>query len=317
MIDCLPYLQATDFPPIKRHRLEILQVNLGYRCNLSCSHCHVDAGPKRSEMMDRQTIAEVLAFIDRSADVHTLDMTGGAPEMNPSFRHLVTAAADRGLTVIDRSNLVILREPEFAGLPQFLADNQVQIVASLPCYLQENVDKQRGRGTFQASIEVLQMLNGLGYGLDGSDLSLSLVYNPQTAVLPPPQTALELDYKQHLRDRYGIEFNRLFVLANLPIKRFGSYLLRANRWDTYLQLLKDHHDAANLSQVMCKNTLSVDWRGYLYDCDFNQMLSLPLGGVQTHIRDVTNLAGNPITTLQHCYACTAGQGSSCGGAIRR
>lgn len=315
MLDSLPYLKNSDFPAISRNKLEILQVNLGYLCNLSCTHCHVNAGPKRTELMDKATMDEILTFIDSHA-VHTLDLTGGAPEMNPHFRYLVTQALDRGLKVIDRCNLVILMEPGFEWLAGFLAKNRVEIVASLPCYLKDNVDKQRGKGTFDASITALQKLNALGYGQAGSDLQLNLVFNPQGATLPPEQQALERDYKQHLHEHLGIVFNHLFALANLPVQRFGSVLLSTGQFDNYLNLLKDNFQAQNLDKVMCKNTLSVDWQGKVYDCDFNQMLKLPLGADnKTHIRQVSELTGKAINTLQHCYACTAGQGSSCSGAI--
>lgn len=315
MIDSLPYLKNSDFPAITRNKLEILQVNLGYVCNLSCTHCHVNAGPKRSESMTKATMDEVLAFIDNH-DVHILDLTGGAPEMNPHFRYLVTQAAGRGLKVIDRCNLVILLEKGFQDIAGFLADNRVEIVASLPCYVQENVDKQRGKGTFNASIKALQRLNKLGYGLADTGLHLNLVFNPQGAVLPPEQQGLEYSYKQHLQARYGIVFNRLFAMVNLPVQRFGSVLLSTGRFDDYLQLLKDNFHEPNLDKVMCKNTLSVDWQGQVYDCDFNQMLHIPLGGGQKiQLAQVSELMNKPIATLQHCYGCTAGQGSSCGGAI--
>jgi radical SAM/Cys-rich protein len=315
MIDSLPYLISSDFPAITRNKLEILQVNLGYLCNLSCTHCHVNAGPKRTEVMDKATIDQVLDFIDEHA-LHTLDLTGGAPEMNPHFRYLVTQARDRGLKVIDRCNLVILLEKGYQDMAGFLAENQVGIVASLPCYLKENVDKQRGKGTFNASIKALQLLNELGYGIGNIGLELNLVFNPQGATLPPEQQGLERTYKQHLFEHYGIVFNHLFAMTNLPIQRFGSVLLSTGRFDDYMQLLKDNYYAPNLDSVMCKNTLSVDWQGYVYDCDFNQMLQLPLGGKQKiHLTQVSELTGKTIATLQHCYGCTAGQGSSCGGAI--
>ncbi|MGZ4953713.1 MAG: arsenosugar biosynthesis radical SAM (seleno)protein ArsS [Methylobacter sp.] len=315
MIDSLPYLKISDFPAITRNKLEILQVNLGYLCNLSCTHCHVNAGPKRTELMDKATIDQVLAFID-NYKIHTLDLTGGAPEMNPHFRYLVTEARSRDLKIIDRCNLVILLEQGFEDTSGFLAENRVEIVASLPCYLKENVDKQRGKGTFNASIKALQLLNGLGYGQDNSGLELNLVFNPQGATLPPEQLALEWTYKQHLHEHYSIVFNRLFAMANLPVQRFGSVLLSTGRFDDYLQLLKENFHAPNLGKVMCKNTLSVDWQGFVYDCDFNQMLHLPLSGNQKmHLSQVAELAGKTIATMQHCYGCTAGQGSSCGGAI--
>ena len=315
MIDCLPYLKNTDFPEIKRNELEILQINLGYLCNLSCTHCHVNAGPKRTELMDRQTIDEVLTFIDHNKEIHTLDLTGGAPEMNPHFRYFVQRALDRGLKVIDRCNLVILLEHGYQDTAEFLASNQVEIVASLPCYREDNVDKQRGKGTFRDSIQALQNLNQLGYGKDDSELMLNLVFNPQGASLPPDQHALEQAYKQYLQEQYGIVFNQLFAMANLPVQRFGSQLISKGQFDGYMQLLKDNFQTQNLSSVMCKNTLSVDWQGFVYDCDFNQMLQLPLAGKKNHIKDVAYLNGKSITTLQHCYGCTAGKGSSCGGAI--
>ncbi len=316
MLDTLPLLQASDFPAITRNRLDILQVNLGYLCNLSCTHCHVNAGPKRTELMAADTIAQVLAFLDQQ-QIHTLDLTGGAPEMNPYFRSLVTVARAKGVTVIDRCNLVILLEAGFQDMGAFLADKQVEIVASLPCYLENNVDKQRGKGTFNASITALQQLNALGYGHTGSGLILNLVFNPQGASLPPEQQALEYAYKQHLATDYGIVFNHLYALANLPIQRFGSVLLSQGQFASYMALLKNSFNPNALEQVMCKNTLSVDWQGFVYDCDFNQMLKLPLGatGQRTHISQVAALLNQPIHTLQHCYGCTAGQGSSCGGAI--
>lgn len=258
---------------------------------------------------------DVLAFIDNNPGIHTLDLTGGAPEMNPHFRYLVKQALDRGLKVIDRCNLVILLEPGYEDLAQYLATNQVEIVASLPCYLQDNVDKQRGKGTFNASIKALQQLNQLGYGQENPQLNLNLVFNPQDATLPPDQQTLEQSYKHYLLKDYGIVFNQLFAMSNLPVQRFGSQLISKGLFNDYMQLLKDHYQAQNLTQVMCKNTLSVDWQGYVYDCDFNQMLHLPLAGKKTHLKDVTEIDGDPITTLEHCYGCTAGQGSSCGGAI--
>ena len=315
MIDCLPYLKNTDFPAIKRNALEILQLNLGYLCNLSCTHCHVNAGPNRTELMDMQTMNDVLVFIDNNPGIHTLDLTGGAPEMNPHFRYLVKQALDRGLKVIDRCNLVILLEPGYEDLAQFLADNQVEIVASLPCYLEDNVDKQRGKGTFNTSIKALQHLNQLGYSQENPQLILNLVFNPQDATLPPDQQTLEQSYKHYLLEDHGIVFNKLFAMSNLPVQRFGSQLISKGQFNDYIQLLKDNFQAQNLTQVMCKNTLSVDWQGYVYDCDFNQMLHLPLAGEKTHLKNVTEVNGDPITTLQHCYGCTAGQGSSCGGAI--
>jgi len=318
MHNTLPFLEKTDFPAIRRNDLEVLQVNLGYLCNLSCTHCHVAAGPNRTELMDMETINTILDFID-CHNIHTLDLTGGAPEMNPHFKYLVNATRDREVKVIDRCNLAILLEPGYQDLPEFLAENHIEIVASLPCYMEDNVDKQRGKGTFNASISALKILNNLGYGQSESDLILNLVFNPQGASLPPDQKSLELSYKQHLHEQFDIVFNQLFAMTNLPIQRFGSVLISKGEFNDYLQLLQDNFLQQNLDQVMCKNTLSIDWQGYVYDCDFNQMLDLPLGSAKgkTHINDLTqqSLTGQIIKTLQHCYGCTAGQGSSCGGAL--
>ena len=315
----LPLIEATDFPAIRRRRLETLQVNLGYKCNQSCVHCHVNAGPTRTEMMSRETVLEVVAFIEASR-VMTLDITGGAPELNPHFRMLVSAARGMRAHVMDRCNLTVLEQPGQEDLAPFLAEHEVEVVASLPCYLEENVDRQRGKGVYDASIRSLRVLNGLGYGKPGSGLTLNLVYNPQGPVLPPAQDKLEQDYRRHLRERLGIVFNRLFVLTNMPIQRFGSTLVSKGQFGAYIALLKSAYQAQNLPSVMCRNLISVDWRGYVYDCDFNQMLGLPLawkGRPRVHLRELAGaeLAGNSITVKDHCYGCTAGQGSSCGGAL--
>lgn len=319
MHDTKPLLANSDFPAIFRKPLEVLQLNLGYLCNLSCVHCHVNAGPKRTELMSRETIEQVLALAV-ATDIQTIDLTGGAPEMHPDFRYLVRAARERGIGVIDRCNLTILEAPGYEDLADFLAQHQVDIVASLPCYLEDNVDKQRGKGVFAASLAALKRLNRLGYGQPNSTLKLNLVYNPQDAALPPDQFALEEAYKKHLSEQYGIVFNHLFAIANMPIQRFGSTLISQGRFDAYLSLLKDNFRAANLEQLMCLSTISIDWQGYVYDCDFNQMLTMPLGGADTakvHIRElnIETLSAAPIATAAHCYACTAGQGSSCGGAL--
>ena len=315
----LPLLVRTDFPPLRRRIVETLQVNLGYRCNQSCVHCHVNAGPNRTEEMSGDTIDALLAFLDASPDVRSLDLTGGAPELNPHFQRLVVAARSRGGRVIDRCNLTILEEPGQEGLAEFLATHCVDIVASLPCYLEDNVDKQRGKGVFDASIRVLQRLNALGYGQPGG-LVLDLVYNPQGANLPPPQQALEADYKRHLAQHFGIVFNQLYTLANMPIQRFGSTLVSKGQFNAYMQLLRSAHRPANLEQVMCRSLLSVDWQGYLYDCDFNQQLGLPIrlnGKARVHITDIaaSQLEDGSIRVADHCFGCTAGQGSSCGGAL--
>lgn len=315
-----PLLAATDFPRIRRGTVETLQVNLGYRCNQTCVHCHVNAGPTRTEEMSADAVNAVIDFIDASPSVTTLDLTGGAPEMNANFRRLVEAARARGLRVIDRCNLTILEEPGYEDLARFLADHGVEVVASLPCYLEDNVDRQRGKGVFGASIQGLQKLNALGYGAAGSGLTLNLVYNPQGPVLPPPQSALEQAYREHLGGEFGIRFNELFTLANMPIKRFGSMLVSKGQFHDYMRTLRAAHRADNLSAVMCRSLVSVDWQGYLYDCDFNQQLDMPIASAaqpRLHIRDATaqTLAGGTIRVAEHCYGCTAGQGSSCGGAL--
>ena len=318
----LPLLADTDFPAIRRGRLETLQVNLGYLCNQTCVHCHVNAGPERKEIMGAETVRTVLDFL-AAQHIHTLDLTGGAPEMNPHFRVLVSEARRMGVRVIDRCNLTILEEAEYADMADFLAAGRVEIVASLPCYLGENVDAQRGKGVFDKSIRALRRLNALGYGVDGSELRLTLVYNPQGPSLPPSQEELEAAYKRELHLRYGIVFNQLFTITNMPIRRFGSLLISKGKFASYVQLLKESYSEENLRGVMCRSLISVDWQGYVYDCDFNQMLDLPLqdacAGKQgkTHLSDLMerDLNGNPIVVMDHCYGCTAGQGSSCGGAL--
>lgn len=328
----LPLLQVSDFPALRRAAVTTLQVNLGYRCNQSCLHCHVNAGPNRTEMMDEATMALIVEVL-RARGIATLDLTGGAPELHPGFRALVQQARALGVRVIDRCNLTIVHEPGQQGLAAFLADNEVDIVASLPCYSIANVDRQRGQGVFDKSISALQQLNALGYGQPGSGRVLNLVYNPQGAVLPPDQQGLEADYKRVLEAEFGIVFNTLFALANMPIQRFGSTLISKGQFNSYLQLLKDNHREQNLSNVMCRTLISVDWQGGLYDCDFNQLLDLPatlssLAGQQAvprygaplqrpHLRDLLqhDPRGSAIRVAAHCYGCTAGKGSSCGGAL--
>ncbi|TCO81447.1 radical SAM/Cys-rich protein [Plasticicumulans lactativorans] len=319
MHDVLPRLRASAFPALTRARLETLQVNLGYRCNQACLHCHVNAGPKRTEQMDRATVDAVLELLDASG-ARNLDITGGAPELNPHFRHLVCAARARDVQVMDRCNLTILLEPGFEDLAAFLAAQGVHVVASLPCYLETNVDGQRGDGVFARSIAALQRLNALGYAAADTRLELDLVYNPTGPYLPPPQAALEADYRRELGVRHGVRFNRLYTLANMPIQRFGSTLISRGAFDAYLRLLRDAHRDENLVGVMCRTLVSVAWDGSVYDCDFNQMLGLPLrldGRPRVHVRDLlgVDLDGNPIMVAGHCYGCTAGQGSSCGGAL--
>ena len=315
----LPLLANTDFPPLSRRALATLQVNVGYVCNQTCLHCHVNAGPTRTESMTRDTAEEVIAYL-RASGATTLDLTGGAPELNPHFRFLVTEARAAGVRVIDRCNLTVLFEPGQADLAHFLAANQVEIVASLPCYTPELVDRQRGKGVHEMSVAAIRELNALGYAREGSGLTLDLVYNPQGASLPPPQAKLEADYKRILGEQFGIAFNRLYTLANMPIQRFGSTLVSKGQFNAYMSLLRGAHRDENLDGVMCRSLVSIDWRGYLYDCDFNQMLGLPLavaGKPRPHIADVLHrdLGGNPIVVRDHCYGCTAGQGSSCGGAL--
>ena len=318
MHDTLPLLKKIRFPAIDRGRLDTLQVNLGYKCNQSCLHCHVNAGPNRTEMMDDATLALIPQVLIARA-LGTLDITGGAPELHPGFRDLVRTARAQGVRVIDRCNLTILFEPGQDGLAAFLAEQRVEVVASMPCYSAANVDRQRGDGVFDKSIAALRQLNALGYGQPDSGLVLNLVYNPQGAALPPGQQGLQADYKRELFEHFGIVFNELFALTNMPIQRFGSTLVSKGTFDAYMDLLKDSFQPQNLPGVMCRNTVSVDWQGWLSDCDFNQQLGLPLGtsGLQRHLRDLlkTGLDGQPIRVAGHCYGCTAGQGSSCGGAL--
>ncbi len=315
----LPLMRQYGFPAIRRGRVETLQVNLGYRCNQSCLHCHVNAGPNRTEMMSRETIADVLAYLS-VAGVRRLDLTGGAPELNPHFRNLVLRASELGVHVMDRCNLTILEESGQEGLAEFLAGQRVEVIASLPCYLEDNVDRQRGKGVFKRSLRGLARLNSLGYGHEGSGLELNLVYNPQGPILPPAQDALEAAYKRILHAEHGIVFNRLYTLANMPIQRFGSTLVSKGGFDAYMALLRAAHRDENLGSVMCRTLVSVDWQGTVYDCDFNQMLGLPLvveGRARTQLSELIgrDVEGNSIVVRDHCYGCTAGQGSSCGGAL--
>lgn len=315
----LPHLLDSSFPAIERRRATILQVNLGYRCNQSCLHCHVNAGPTRKEMMDEANLALIIPVLS-ARRMQTLDLTGGAPELHPLFRDLVREARRVGVRVLDRCNLTVLREPGQEDLGGFLAAAGVEIVASLPCYTADNVDRQRGDGVFDKSMAALRELNALGYGREGSGLTLNLVYNPQGPKLPGPQAGLEADYRRELRQHFGIEFNSLLTLTNMPIQRFGSMLLSKGEFNRYLELLRENFVAENLDKVMCRELVSVDWQGYLYDCDFNQQLGLALGeegAPRMHLRDllVGDVAGRTIRVADHCFGCTAGQGSSCGGAL--
>lgn len=318
MRDTKHLLLNSDFPQIQREQLSTLQMNLGYLCNLSCTHCHVNAGPHRSELMTRKTMQTALRFAAKYQLDH-LDLTGGSPEMNPDFRWLVKQAKKQGLHVIDRCNPTILVEPGYTGTAQFLAQQQVEVIASLPCYIEDNVDAQRGKGVFSASIKALQKLNALGYGHADSGLILNLVFNPQGISLPAPQLQLEASYRAFLGERFGLQFNQLYTITNMPIQRFAAVLLAKGQFDDYINLLKQSYQAENLQQVMCKSLLSVDWQGYVYDCDFNQMLDLPLSGSSTHLELLLQQMPKamPIEVADHCYGCTAGQGSSCTGVLSK
>ncbi len=315
----LPLLEVSRFPALRRRRIETLQVNLGYKCNQSCVHCHVNAGPDRTEQMGQETIETVLRFLQVSG-IGTLDVTGGAPELNPYFRELLVRARLLDVHVIDRCNLTVLEEPGQGDLAAFLAGNQIEVIASLPCYTQELVDRQRGKGVYETSIRALTRLNALGYGADGSRLELNLVYNPQGPSLPPPQKELEADYRRELGERFGIRFNSLYTLTNMPIARFGSMLISKGQFNAYMKLLHQSFREENLDAVMCRSLISVDWQGFVYDCDFNQMLGLPLkiaGKARVRLSELMerDLEGNAIVVKDHCFGCTAGQGSSCGGAL--
>ena len=319
MHETLNLLDSGTFPTIHRERIETVQVNLGYKCNQSCLHCHVNASPDRKESMSKKTMNQVRAFIKR-VGAKTVDLTGGAPELNPHFRDFVRHLRDDDISIIDRCNLTILSEPDQSDLAKFLADQQITVIASLPCYTEDNVDAQRGDGVFQRSIKGLQMLNKLGYGQDESGLALNLVYNPTGPFLPPPQNTLQTEYKEHLWKHYGVIFNSLLTITNMPIKRFGSTLVSRKQFDTYMSLLKKNFDEKNLSSVMCKTLVSVDWEGYLFDCDFNQMLELNIenGNRKINVSDLESdaLSGRKISVKDHCFGCAAGQGSSCGGSLQ-
>lgn len=318
MHETLPHLNKMNFPLIERSSLDTVQINIGLKCNQQCVHCHVNSSPKRTEMMSPETIESVKSFLIKK-NIQTLDITGGAPELHPEFKSLVSFAKEHSVNVIDRCNLTILFEPGMDDLAQFLAINEVEIVASLPCYELENVDAQRGKGVFERSISGLKKLNDLGYGKPNTNLILNLVYNPQGPVLPPSQEELEKLYKEELFNRYGIEFNQLFTLCNMPIQRFGSTLISKNQLSDYMMLLKESYRNVNLENIMCRHLISIDWQGNVYDCDFNQMLGLNMQDSEkkVHISELinTNVDGNTIAVRDHCYGCTAGQGSSCGGAL--
>ena len=303
---------------VDRTPVEILQVNIGRLCNQACHHCHVEAGPKRTENMDGKTVGRVIELLEQSKTIHTIDVTGGAPELNPHFRRLVEAAKQNDKEVIDRCNLTVLFEPGQEETALFLKKHGVRIIASLPCYSKENVEKQRGRGAFDRSIEALKLLNNLGYGEKESGLVLDLVYNPTGPFLPPSQEKLQADYKSELKDLFGIEFNHLFTITNMPIKRFLHDLERLGKLNEYMELLANSFNPGAALGVMCRNLVSVSWNGEIFDCDFNQMLELPLGAGRMNLWGISSfdeLNGKSITFANHCYACTAGAGSSCGGAL--
>jgi len=304
---------------LKRRAVDVLQVNLGRYCNQACIHCHVEAGPTRKEMMSRETVDAVLAFLARTT-IPTLDITGGAPELHADFDYLMESAVGLGRHVMDRCNLTVIFEPGKDYLPEFFRRHRVELVCSLPCYTAEKVDQQRGKGTFDLSIRALKIFNELGYGKPASDLTLNLVYNPVGPHLPPPQEKLEQDYKRILRDRFGIEFNHLYCLTNMPITRYAMHLKLRGEYNRYVELLSANFNAATLDQVMCRNLISVGWNGSVYDCDFNQMLDLPIRDDAGRPLNISTLSieqvlSQTIAIGDHCYACTAGAGSSCGGAL--
>jgi radical SAM/Cys-rich protein len=310
-------LGDSGLAPLCAQGLRVFQINLGKMCNQTCKHCHVDAGPERREIMPRATI-ETCLHVLATTEIPVVDLTGGAPELNPEFRWLVAQVRGLSRHVMDRCNLTILLAPGFRDLPEFLASHRVEIVASLPSFLGRNTDAQRGDGVFEDSIEALRRLNALGYGREGSGLTLNLVHNPVGAFLPGRQASLEADFRRELARRYAIVFNNLFVITNMPINRFLEFLLRSGQYETYMERLIAAYNPAAAAGVMCRTTISVGWDGRLYDCDFNQMLELPMAPDQPqHISefDPVQLAGRRITTGLHCYGCTAGAGSSCGGAI--
>lgn len=312
-------LRDRGLPALRRGRVTTLQLNIGLRCNLACHHCHVESGPKRSEALDAKGLARILELLARNPAVECLDITGGAPELHAGFRDLVRGARALDRRVIDRCNLTVLEEPGQQDTAAFLAEQHVEIVASLPCYGEENVDRQRGRGVFESSIRALQQLNALGYGSGEAGLQLDLVYNPVGAFLPPSQSALEAEYRERLSEDFGIDFDRLLTLTNMPIKRFAHQLHRDGDYDAYMGLLVNHFDAANLAGVMCRSLISVGHDGVIYDCDFNQALELAPPGPRRTIFDIDDLArleGAAIAMGPHCFGCTAGAGSSCGGALR-
>ena len=301
---------------LTRNRLDILQVNVGKLCNQACHHCHVDASPIRTEIMSRETIDRILSFLDTS-DIQTVDITGGAPELIPDFRYFVEQIREQGRRVMVRCNLTVIFEPGQEDLPEFYREHEVELVCSLPCYLEDNVDEQRGRGVFTKSIRALQILNGIGYGRPGTGLELHLVYNPVGASLPPPQAELEADYKEELKVRYNIDFNKLYTITNMPISRFEEFLKRRGIYDSYMQTLQDNFNPHTIDNLMCRSLISIGWQGEVYDCDFNQMLDMHTFGREVKLWElaVEDLVGDNVRVGDHCFGCTAGAGSSCGGEL--
>jgi radical SAM/Cys-rich protein len=310
-------LRQHALPPLRRGAVRTVQVNATAHCNLACHHCHVESGPNRTEAIPHEAVGRILELLRRSPRVECLDLTGGAPELYPHFRELVAGARGQGLRVIDRCNLTVLYLPGQEDLAEFLAAQRVDVVASLPCYTKENVEQQRGKHVFDRSIDALRWLNRLGYGRAGSGLQLDLAYNPLGASLPPPQTALEVRYREELHSLFGIEFGNLFAITNMPIKRFLRTLEREGKYEEYMSLLVNHFNPATLDALMCRSMVSVGWDGSLYDCDFNQALALPVTGKHSiwNIESFEELADGPIITASHCFGCTAGAGSSCGGTL--
>lgn len=319
MIDTLPLLvKNIQFPAIQKGSVDTFQVNLGYLCNQQCNHCHVNASPKRTEIMSRDIIDKIIDVISKSKNITTLDLTGGAPEMNPHFKYLVESLSNRLEKIIVRSNLTILTEPGYEDYIDFFVQHGIEVTASLPCYSQQNVDMQRGKGVFENSIKALRALNEAGYASSAGKLVLNLVYNPGGAFLPPQQQPLEAEYKQILQQQFNLQFNNLYTITNMPIKRFGSTLVSKNEFENYMTLLQDSFNDSSLESVMCRNIISIGWDGSLYDCDFNQMLKLKVGNAMpNNIQQLDKWQDNKqdITIANHCFACTAGQGSSCGGAL--
>ena len=311
-------LAAEGCDQLRRSTVTTLQMNLGRVCNQACSHCHVAAGPNESQSMGFPVAEKTMAVISDSSRVATVDVTGGAPELNPCFRYIVATSRSLGRHVIDRTNLTVFLEPGMESIPDFLAKHQAEIVASLPCYTAANVDSQRGRGTFDRCLQVLKRLNSLGYGMLGSPLRLSLVYNPSGEFLPAPQGALEVEYKKNLRELHGIEFHKLLTITNVPIGRFGDTLRVRGKTDSYLSLLATNFNRRTLANVMCRSSVSVAPDGQLFDCDFNQAIGISTGWRKLSLWDIkslNDLDGSTIATDRHCFACTAGSGSSCGGSL--